>query len=77
MPKTYLTAEEFDVKAQALQDRCDRFAQRASDFLVKKMRALYDELDEDQMQRVIRRAQAKQREAERPLIVHPGNHMRN
>ena len=71
--KTYKTAEDFEDQVAKIQTRFDRIIARADTIGSKMVQDAYSELDKDQQDRVARRALAKRRELERPLIVSPGS----
>jgi len=71
MSKTHMTAEQFEQEVERLQIRCDKAAFRISKFLMEKTKALHDQLDDDQKERVMRRFQAKVRESQRKIIMPP------
>ena len=71
--KTYLTAEQLEEQAAKLQKRLDRFVMKANSILTKNMNELYSQLNDDQRARVLRRQRARDIEAKRPRIIHPGS----
>ena len=70
--KTHMTAEQFEQEVERLQKRCDKAASRISKFLTDRVKALHDQLDDDQKERVVRRFQAKVREHQKRIIM-PGS----
>ena len=71
--KTYMTAKQFEKELDALQKRCDKVAERLSSHILKKSQALFNQLDDVQKARVLRRHKTKILEGQMPTIISPGS----
>ena len=70
--KTYLTAEKFEEEVAKLQAKSDKTINRVNDYLTRKTKELYDQMNEDQQKRAHMRFKARLA-AQQRRIIHPGS----